>query len=144
MSTEGPFHDLLVETVYRELSKLSNRPAGREATLYQGRLLRQLPERTAQARSILETSLHSFPNDATANREWGAFLLSSRSQPRDREHAVEALERASQSPNVDDRATLLLALSTSNETALNRSAGVIDWNRNRFKSLVRAMLASRN
>ena len=57
MSKDGPFHDLLVETIYRELSKSSNLPAGTRATIRQGRLLRQLPERSAQARSLLESIL---------------------------------------------------------------------------------------
>ena len=143
MSKEGPFHDLLVEAVYRALNKSSNLPAGTPANVRQGRLLRQLPERTAQARTLLESSLRSIPNDATANREWGALLLSWPERPLDRAHALEALERASRDREADDRATLLLALTTSNPATLKRSSIVTHGDRNRFATLARAMLASR-
>jgi hypothetical protein len=143
MSTDGPFHDLLVATIYRELSKSSNLPAGIRANINQGRLLRQLPERTSQARSVLESILRLIPNDPTANREWGAFLLSWPVESLDRDHALENLERASQVPEADDRATLLLALTTSNPAILRRSAVVTGGDRNHLTILVRAMLASR-
>ncbi len=121
---------------------LESRRAGTRANVHQGRLLRQLPERTAQARSLLEASLRSIPNDATANREWGALLLSWPERPLDRDRALEALERASRGREADDRATLLLALTTSNPALLKRPAAVTGGDRNRFATLVRAMLAS--
>ena len=62
-----------------------------------------------------------------ANREWGALLLSWPEQPLDRDRALEALERASRDREADDRATLLLALTTSNPAMLKRSAVVTGW-----------------
>jgi hypothetical protein len=144
MSMDGPFHDLLVDTIYRELSKSSNFPPGTKATIRQGRLLRQLPERSAQARSLLESSHRLIPNDATANREWGASLLSWPEQPLDREHALEALERASRDSKADNRATLFLALATSNPALLKRSAVVTGGDRNDLTILVRTMLSRKD
>ena len=100
MSTGGQFRDHLVEAIYRELSKSSNLPAGTRANIHRGRLLRQLPERSAQARSILESSLRSIPSDATANREWGALLLSWPEQPLDHNRTWKPWNRHPEATNL--------------------------------------------
>jgi hypothetical protein len=144
MSTDGPFRDLLLEAISRELGKSSNLPAGTRADIHRGRLLRQLPERSAQARSILESSLRSIPSDATANREWGALLLSWPEQPLDHNRALEALEQASRGSQSDDRATRLLALTTSNPALLKQSAVLAREDRDHLTMLVRAMLGRKD
>jgi hypothetical protein len=141
LAEHGAFGDLLREAVHRALGKSSNRSAEPRAMIYQGRLLRQLRERSAEARSLLEASLLACPSDATANREWGALLLSWPERPHDHARAIEALDRASRDPGADGRAARLLALTTSNPAMLKRS---IDEDRNHFTILVRAMLASRH
>jgi hypothetical protein len=141
----GPFQDLLREAMDRELRGHSSpdSAAGPRAMIHQGRWLRQLRERSARARALLEASLRAIPDDATANREWGAFLLSWPEQPGDRARALDALKRASRGPGADYRATLFVALATSHPELLERSPAVAVEHRNRFTALVRAMIASR-
>ena len=74
----------LRDVINRELGKTSNAPRGIRGTIHQVRLLRQLNERSALARSLLETALQTHPDDATAQREWGALLLFSSETPADR------------------------------------------------------------
>jgi hypothetical protein len=141
----GPFHDLLREVIDRELGRGSgsDATAGLRATIHQGRLLRQLREESARARALLEASLRALPDDPTANREWGAFLLSWPEQAGDRARALRALERASRGPGGDYRATLLLALATSHPELLQRPAALAGEDQDRLTALVRAMIASR-
>jgi hypothetical protein len=144
LSNDDALHDLLREAIYRELGKSSNAARGIRGTIHQARLLRQLKERTALARSLLEAAIQSRPDDAMANREWGALLLFSPERPTDRARGLESLEMASRNPGADTQATLFLALATGNSKVLNRLTVAKHDKLNRLTSLVRAMLASRS
>jgi hypothetical protein len=139
----GPFHDLLRESIDGELGRKPNPASETRARIHQARWLRQLRESRAPARSLLEAALRAIPADAMANRELGALLLSWPEGAGDSDRALNALGRASSGPGGDSRATLLLALATSDRELLERSAVVADRNRDDFTTLVRAMLASR-
>ena len=142
LSENGPFHDLLGDVVYRELAKAPNPKSDATETIRQARLLRQLRDRSAQARSLIETIVRSSSTDALANRELGALLLSWPERPTDRDRALKVLELASRQPGGDVRATLLLALATGNRERLDNPAVVAAEGRDFLVRLVRAMLGS--
>ncbi len=144
LSEAGAFHDLLREVVFRELGKLPRTPRTVAATIKRARLLRQLADRSNEARSLLEARVGSDPTDALARREWGALLLSWPKTPADRADALRALERAADRPAVDEQATRLLALATSNPASLDRLRGMPGSEHDRFTRLVQAILASRS
>jgi hypothetical protein len=143
LASEGPFHDLLAASVDRALAQGASVAAGSQETTGRGRLLRQLPARRAEARSILRSIVDAYPSDTVANREWGAMLLTWPRSPDDRTRAVEALGRASDAPIADDRAVLLWSLATGNPALLDRGLVAAGPQRRRFINLVRAMLDSR-
>jgi hypothetical protein len=143
LSGHPPFHHLLSEAIHQELGKGQTQAAASPAPIRQARLLRQLPERSAQARTLLEASLRVQPDDAAANRELGALLLAWPEGRLDRGRAVTTLERAFQNPAADLRATLLLALATSQPRWLDQAPVKAGENSSTLTTLVRAMLASR-
>ena len=143
LSNDAALHDLLRDVINRELGKTSNALRGIRGTIRQVRLLRQLNEHSALARSLLETALQTRPDDATARREWGALLLFSSQRPADRALAVESLELATRGPGADTRAALNLALATGDPGVLDRLAVATEDKLFRFATLVRAILASR-
>jgi hypothetical protein len=141
---DGPFHELLVAAIDRELGNSAIGEAENGDMIRQARLLRQLRERSPLARSRLDAKLRSSPGDGSTNREWAALLLSWPAEPSDRVHALGALEVASRDPAGDVRATLLLALTTGNAALLDRPAVKVAETRDHAARLVRAMLASTN
>jgi hypothetical protein len=143
LSVDGPFHDLLFAAVQRALGKSDNLADTATVSVRQARMLRQLPERSAQARSILEARLRADPADAAANRELGALLLSWPHAPSDRALALEALQRGSERASRDLRSTLLLALATSRRQLLDRAPPEAGRNDKMLTTLVAAVLASR-
>ena len=143
LSEAGAFHDLLRDVIFRELGKIPRTPATATGTLKRARLLRQLGDRSTEARALLEARVRSQPTDAIAEREWGALLLSWPKTPTDHADALHALERAADRPAIDAQATLLLALATENSASLDRLGAAPDRRLDRFTRLVRAILASR-
>jgi hypothetical protein len=143
-SDDGPFRELLVEAIDRELGSRPILAADAPTAIHQARLLRQLRQRSARARSLLEEILRSSPGDRAAQRELGALLLSWPSQPHDAARASESLEQACSPPEFDTRAALILALATTNPAVLTRMAVPADQHLVTFTRLVRAMLASRD
>jgi hypothetical protein len=142
-STGGPLHQLLRETIERELAGEPARPDGASRTIRQARMLRQLPEQSAQARSLLQTLRRASPGEAAANREWGALLLAWPERPDDRDRAIDVLRRAARAPGGDCRAALLAALAASDPDLIARANGAQDSDSCRLAPLVRAILASR-
>jgi hypothetical protein len=143
LSVDGPFHDLLFAEVQRAFGRSEVSADGTSASIRQARLLRQLPERSAQARSLLEARLQANSADAAANRELGALLLSWPRAASDRTLALQALQRGSDGARGDLRATLLFALATSRPQLLNRAAPEVGSSEKMLMTLVRAVLASR-
>jgi hypothetical protein len=141
-STGGPLHQLLRESIDRELAGESAPADGASRAIRRARLLRQLPERSAEARSLLETLRRESPADA-ADREWGALLLAWPERPDDRDRAIDVLLRAARASGGDCRAALLAALAASDPDVLGRAAVTINPDCRRLATLVRAILASR-
>jgi hypothetical protein len=144
LSNDAALHDLLRDVINRELGKTSNAARGIRGTIRQVRLLRQLNEHSALARSLLETALRTHSDDATVQREWGALLLFSSERPADRSLSLEPLELAARGPGADTRATIILALATGDPKVLDRLAVAQEDKLFRFATLVRAILASRS
>jgi hypothetical protein len=143
LSSDGPLHELLRETIDHELAGAPAPADEAHRAILQARLLRQLPETSAQARSLLETGRRAHPVGPSVNREWAALVLSWPDRPDDRVRALEALKQAARSPEGDHRAARLVSVLTSDPRPLERPGGPIDPDSRRLARVVQAMRASR-